>query len=89
MLISFSWGQAEFDPEIGFTEFNLEDALVKQAMLKRAKEIIVVADSSKFGQIALNSIAPVTAADRILTDTKAPAEIVEQIEKMGVEVLRV
>lgn len=85
----FFMGAGGIDPEVGFTEFNLEDTLVKQAMLKRAKEIIVVADSSKFGLIALNSIAPISVADRILTDMKAPVEMVEQIEQMGIEVLRV
>ena len=85
----FFMGAGGIDPEFGFTEFNLEDTLVKQAMLKRAKEIIVVADSSKFGLIALNSIAPISVADRILTDTNAPVEMVEQIEQLGIEVLRV
>jgi len=52
----------------GLTEFNLEDALVKKAMLRSAKEIIVVADASKFGQVAFAAVAPLNVVSRIVTD---------------------
>jgi len=40
------------------TEYNPEDTLVKQAMLRNAKEIVLVADASKFNRIALTAIPP-------------------------------
>ena len=46
-------GIGGIDLNAGFTEFSLEDALVKKAMLRAAKEIVVIADSSKFGRITL------------------------------------
>jgi DeoR/GlpR family transcriptional regulator of sugar metabolism len=80
-------GVGGVDLKEGFTEFNLEDTLVKQAMLRQAKDVTVVADSSKFGHVALNAIAPLQAADRIITDTGIQEEIAEEIEATGVDLL--
>lgn len=82
-------GVGGVDFKAGFTEFNLEDTLVKQAMLRQAKDITVVVDSSKFGHVALNAIAPLQAADRIITDTGIPAEIGEEIEALGIDLILV
>jgi DeoR family transcriptional regulator, fructose operon transcriptional repressor len=65
-------GAGGVDPVAGFTEFNLEDAQVKQAMLRNARHITVVFDASKYGNVALNALAPLTAANRIVTDTNLP-----------------
>jgi DeoR/GlpR family transcriptional regulator of sugar metabolism len=56
-------------------------------MLRQAKDVTVVADSSKFGHVALNAIAPLQAADRIITDTGIQEEIAEEIEATGVDLL--
>lgn len=77
------------DIEAGFTEFNLEDTLVKKAMLRRAKEITVVADSSKFGQIAFTVIAPLRVANRIITDNALPQQTADKIRELGIELILV
>ncbi len=82
-------GAGGVDLEAGFTEFNLEDTLVKKAMLRSAKEITVVVDSSKFGQVAFTAIAPLRAANRIITDSNLHQQMVEKILDNGVEVILV
>jgi DeoR/GlpR family transcriptional regulator of sugar metabolism len=82
-------GAGAVDLEAGFTEFNLEDALVKQAMLCRAKDITVVVDSSKFGHIAFTAIAPLQAANRIITDTGLEPQAAMEIRNMGIELILV
>lgn len=73
--------------ESGFTEFNWDDVLVKKAMIKSAKEIYVVADSSKFDQVAFISIAPLEKADYLITN-KEPSEPLKQaLEEAGVSII--
>ncbi len=80
-------GAGGIDADIGFTEFNMEDTLVKQAMLRSAKDITVVADSSKFGKIALNAIAPLSSANRIITDKNLSPALANKIEQAGIELI--
>jgi len=45
-------GVGAVDAETGLSEYNWDDALVKRAMVHSAKEVIVLADASKFGRVA-------------------------------------
>ncbi|MCS7286865.1 MAG: DeoR/GlpR family DNA-binding transcription regulator [Anaerolineae bacterium] len=80
-------GIGGIDFEAGLTEFNLEDAQVKKAMLASAKERIVVADSSKFGNIAFASVAPLSAIHKIVTDSSVDPAIVRRLKEMNIEVI--
>ncbi len=73
--------------EEGLTEFNLEDAEVKQSIIRCAKRRIVLADSSKFGVIALNHIAPLEKIDTIITDKQVALDMVDAIRNKGIEVI--
>ena len=79
-------GIGGIDLEAGLTEFNWEDALVKKAMLKGAKEIIVVADASKFGQVAFAAVAPLNVVDHIVTDTSLDPAIRIRLETENIKV---
>lgn len=80
-------GVGGIHPEHGMTEFNIEDTLVKQAMLQTAKETIVLADSSKLDRIVFATVAPVTRADRVVTDAGADPDAVARLEEKGVDVV--
>jgi DeoR/GlpR family transcriptional regulator of sugar metabolism len=80
-------GVGGIDLKAGFTEFNLEDTLVKQAMLRQAKDITVVADASKFGHVAFTAIAPLQAVNRIICDSGIPTETAQEIEALGVDLI--
>ena len=73
--------------EAGLTEYNLEDAQVKRAMLRSAKECIVVTDSSKLGRIAFAAVGPISVMHTLITDDKADPAIVSRLEEMGVKVI--
>ncbi len=73
--------------EAGLTEYNLEDAQVKRAMLRSAKECIVVTDSSKLGRIAFAAVGPISVMHTLITDNKADPAIVSRLEEMGVRVI--
>lgn len=73
--------------EAGLTEFNLEDALVKQAMLQSAKERIVVADASKLERTAFARVGSLASVNTLVTSTEADPGILKRIEEAGVRVL--
>lgn len=73
--------------EDGLTEYNLEDAMVKKPMIHNAHQRIVVADSSKFGRTTFTSIAPLTVANIIITDSDLPRDMLKSLHDLGIEVL--
>ncbi len=73
--------------EQGLTEFNFEEAGTKLAMIECARQTIVVADHSKFGKVMLTTVAPLNAADIIITGVEADEQIVQQIRQQGIEVV--
>ncbi len=81
-------GVGGIDLKFGLTEFNLEDSLVKRAMIANAKEVIVVADASKFEQVAFAAVAPLKVARKIVTDSSVDASLVNRLAKEGIEVIR-
>jgi len=54
---------------------NVEESQVNQAMVRIAKQRILVADSSKFGKRSLSRIIPLAKIDVIITDRNLPAEM--------------
>lgn len=78
-------GAAGVDLQSGLTEFNIEDTLVKQAMLNQAKEVILVVDSLKFSKVAFTAIAPITVVHHIVTDNELSDSIAKQIKEMGIK----
>jgi DeoR family transcriptional regulator of aga operon len=54
-----------------------------------ATEIILVADHSKFGQVATAVLGPLSMVHRITTDSALPAEYVAKLRDLGFEVVLV
>jgi DeoR/GlpR family transcriptional regulator of sugar metabolism len=73
------------DAEVGLGEWNLDDAAVKRAALAAAARCIVACDSSKFGQTAFARLAPLTAADLIITDDAVGVEHRQTVAAAGAE----
>lgn len=73
--------------EDGLTEYNMEDTQIKRKLIRTAREKIIVADGAKFGVTTLASVGPLTAVDKIVTDKSAPPQVIEDIRRLGVEVI--
>lgn len=73
--------------EAGLTDTSLEEVELKQRIIARCPEVIVVIDSSKLGRVALARFASLEQISRLVTDDGAPAELIREIEARGVEVL--
>ena len=80
-------GIGGIDVDAGLTEYNLEDALVKQAIIEHAEELVVLADSSKFRRTCFAWVAPLAAVHTLVTDWQAPPEVVDELRERGVHVI--
>ena len=80
-------GIAGINPDNGLTEYNMEDALVKKAMIQNSDQIIILADSTKFGRTVFKQVAPLSEVDVIITDSDAPKSIIAELRKEGIKVI--
>ena len=76
------------DPERGCTVNEQDEALTFRAMVKQAREVIAVADSSKLGAVANSLICPACEVHTLVTDSKADSRTVAGFESQGLRVIR-
>ena len=80
-------GVGGIDARAGLTEYNWDDAKVKQAMLRSAKQTIVVADANKFDHIATVEVASLDVVDLLVTDQAPPPTLATALEQARVQVI--
>jgi DeoR/GlpR family transcriptional regulator of sugar metabolism len=71
----------------GLTSDFLPETLTDRAILKIAREVIIVADHSKINRISSARLAPLDAVDRLVTDKRAPRAFVAALRRRKIEVL--
>lgn len=71
----------------GLSNSDLLDAQIKVAMIRVAREVIVVADHHKLGRVHFAHVAPITAIHKLVTDDGISPEDVRALEEIGVEVI--
>jgi len=74
------------DPDRGFTNTNIAEAEIKQAMLKSANYRVFLADHEKIGNVASAYVADIESADLLITDTGADPEILENLSDLDLEI---
>ncbi len=67
---------------------ELNEAYTKRAMVKSAKQLIVVADHSKIGRSTLTTIVPLTQVTTLITGRETDARLLQEL-KSHVQVLAV
>ncbi|MFD1774774.1 DeoR/GlpR family DNA-binding transcription regulator [Paenibacillus rhizophilus] len=73
----------------GLTYPYEEDGVVKREMIKRAKQVIVLADHTKFDDPMFFRIAGLDVIDLLITDRKPSEEMMEKLKEFQVELLTV
>ena len=76
-----------FHAEKGITTHYEPEALLNRLMCRAASEIILVADSSKFGRICLHKILEPQGITRVVTDAGIASETRDELARIGVEVI--
>ena len=77
------------DPSFGVSGTNLEETMANRAMLRAAREIIVVADSSKFSKRSMSLIASFAEVDMVISDVDMTAEMQDRIRSFGCKLVLV
>ncbi len=71
------------DTLYGLTTFHAEFVATTRKMIAASREVILVADSSKLGQVFFATVADIQTANILITDRDAPGEIVSAIRSAG------
>jgi DeoR family transcriptional regulator of aga operon len=78
-----------FDAEMGPSTPDVLEAQLNTCMMRAARELNVVADSSKLGRRSVSRIGLNEKIHRLITDNKAPADFVDALRSKGIEVMLV
>ncbi len=70
----------------GLTDPSMIETQVKKAMLTSVDRVIVLLDASKFGVTSLSTSLRAAEIDVLVTEAAAPADTVDALRRLGVEV---
>ena len=82
-------GACGVDPVRGATTIEPDEAAVFRFMARQAKQVVVVADSSKIAMISPALICPVADIDVLITDSGITSEALASFKANGVQVIAV
>ena len=73
--------------DFGLSHTDISEVTIKQAMIRSAREVILLADHTKFEQESFIQIAPIEAVNKLITDSGLPANKRLQFNSAGIEVV--
>jgi DeoR/GlpR family transcriptional regulator of sugar metabolism len=73
----------------GLTDVSESETEVKRRIITMCHEVIAILDNSKWGRVGLASFASMKDIQIIITDSQAPANLVEEVSALGIKVLLV
>jgi len=82
-------GTQALDLADGLTDTTLEIAQTKRAMIKAARQVILLADSAKWDHTGFIKVAPLAEVDVLISDQKFPAKARAAVEQLGVRLVLV
>lgn len=68
----------------GVTNATLEGAPLKQSIVAAGEQVVLLADSTKFGRCSLAEVCPIEAIHSVITDTGLPPEMQEALLAKGI-----
>lgn len=71
----------------GITDYIPEEASFRRQVIRNARSVILLADYSKFGVRALCNVCNTEDVDVLITDNKAPKQILKEMQKKGIQVI--
>jgi DeoR family transcriptional regulator of aga operon len=77
------------DVQRGATTIEPDEAAVFRAMVRQAKQVIVVADSSKIAMVSPALICPVTDIDILITDSGIAPDALAGFKAYGIHVIAI
>lgn len=80
-------GAAAIAPEGALLDFDLREASVARAIIENARNVILAADSMKFGRVAPVCIGTIAQIDTIVTDRGCPKALKDLCSSSGTQLL--
>jgi len=81
-------GIRAIDIEEGMTNEYIPETMTDRAILKIGREVIVLADHTKFGRVSTVRLAPLSSFHTLVTSTKTPQTFVDAIQTAGLRVIQ-
>ena len=78
-----------FSPEYGITTANMLEVEVKRKIVQRAEQVVLLADSSKFGKRQSLTVLPMDRIHMVITDSDLSDANTQRLEALGIKVIRV
>jgi DeoR family fructose operon transcriptional repressor len=75
--------------EGGLTTTDPSEAYTKELVMEHAREVFLLADSSKIGKVSFTRAGRLEAIRVLITDTRTDRKFLRELRKRGVEVVRV
>lgn len=76
-----------FDTRNGIFTPNVEEARLNEIMIEISREVILLADSSKFKKRSFAFICSIHQIDKVITDSGIPDDDLKRLQDAGVEVI--
>ena len=73
--------------DTGVSDFITDEASFRTKVIENAAEVILIADHTKFGIKAMCNVCDISRISILITDDKAPKEMLTSIERKGVRVI--
>jgi DeoR/GlpR family transcriptional regulator of sugar metabolism len=73
----------------GLTHGQMVEVSTDRALAEASSQVIVLADHTKFGQVAPALVLPLSKVHTIITGRETPLETLEALQKQGVKVIAV
>jgi DeoR/GlpR family transcriptional regulator of sugar metabolism len=70
----------------GLTDSSLEESELRRKLVKMSRQVIAVVDHTKWGRVGLASSAAIKDLHTIITDRKAPADMINKAKDLAVQV---
>jgi DeoR family fructose operon transcriptional repressor len=71
----------------GLSHTNISEVTIKQAMINSSREVILLADTTYFGEDSLVHVAPLSVLHKLITDDALPASMRLDLNKLGIQIL--
>lgn len=73
--------------EDGISDYHTAECSLRRQAVANARQVIALADGSKFGVRAMNRVCGLREIDVLITDPSAPEDLLQAVEKAGVRVI--
>jgi DeoR family fructose operon transcriptional repressor len=71
----------------GLSHTNISEVTIKQAMIRSAREVILLADHTLLGQESTAQVAPLSVVNTLITDDALPASTRLDLTQRGIEII--